>query len=197
MNIWNGIFIVGLFGDLVHQEIKFLVSLSRRIPWPSCRFLLRNFCQSLLLKSPEQNVHLNKNVLLLCQIFLSWSLISSEAYADKMYHLFVLRIIPLNIFCNKRNKSHWRINSWYSLWICIQRYLFHKIYCPSLYAYRVHSFYHMVHICCVYCKIHCYVSCELICLWSFCPHEMQQSVAPEKPVSFLLNCTKCPNVCEG
>jgi hypothetical protein len=47
--------------------------------------------------------------------FLSWSLKSSEAYADKMYHLFVLRIIPLNIFCNKRNKSHWRIYSWYSL----------------------------------------------------------------------------------
>ena len=41
LNIWNGIFIVGLFGTLVHQEIKFLASLSRSIPWPSCRFHLR------------------------------------------------------------------------------------------------------------------------------------------------------------
>ena len=53
-------------------------------------------------------------------------------YADKMYHLFVLCIIPLNIFCNKRNKSHWQIYCWYSLWFCIQHHLFHKIYCPSL-----------------------------------------------------------------
>ena len=129
----------------------------------------------------------------LCQIFLSWSLKSSEAYADKMYHLFVLRIIPLNIFCNKRNKSHWRIYSWYSLWFCIQHYLFHKKYCPS-YAYRVYSFYHSAHTCWVYCKICGYVFCELICLWSFCPYEMQRSVAAEKTCfisSTLYKVSKC------
>jgi hypothetical protein len=128
------------------------------------------------------------------RFFLSWSLKSSEAYADKMYHLFVLRIIHLNIFCNKRNKSHWRIYSWYSLWFCIQHYLFHKMYCPLLYAYRVDSFYHKVHICWVYCKIYCYVFCELICLRCFCPYEMQPLVAAEKPASFfseLYKVSKC------
>jgi hypothetical protein len=41
LNIWNGIFIVGLFDDFVHQEITFLVSLSRRIPWGAMGFFFR------------------------------------------------------------------------------------------------------------------------------------------------------------